>query len=202
MSDDDSRPPADFAMTRAVEILYKLYEKQRRDTSQPMPPPIDRVVVLFNETIAFDVTKTTRTDVERTLGIAFAYPVRGWHTYCVRGDAGREFVSLFYAKDARGAAALVSAELYLPRADRAPALEPRNLGRFRLVPGEIGIGGQMASLPASFGRIPKPEGLGPFEDIFEARFPGGSVYVMGNKGAIERIAIYALREGPVALPKA
>jgi hypothetical protein len=184
----DERPPPDFALTRAADILYQLYQKQRR-TESVRPPPLDRVVQLFNETIAFDVTKTTRKEVERALGIAFAYPVRGWHTYCVAGAAEREFVSLFYSQGT-----LLSAELYLPRSDRAPNLAPRNLGRFRLVPGEIAIGMQIATLPDGYARVPKPDGLGPYEDIFEARFPGGSVYVMGNGGVIERAAIYGLRD--------
>lgn len=181
-------------MNRAVEILYQLYERQRRAPPEAPPPPIDRVVVLFNETVPFDVTKTTRADVERALGVAFAYPVRGWHTYCVKGgELGREFVSLFYAKNAKGENALVSAELYLPKVDRAPALEPRDLMRVRLVPGETCIGMQVATLSANFSRIPKPQGLGPYDDIFEARFPGGSVYAMGTKGIIERLALYALQ---------
>ncbi|MBV8491279.1 MAG: hypothetical protein JO199_12185 [Candidatus Eremiobacteraeota bacterium] len=187
----DEKPP-DFAMSRAAEILFQLYERQVRPPAEAPPPPMDKVVVLFNETIAFDVTKTMRADVERALGIAFSYPARGWHTYCVKGQGGREFVSLFYAKRPRGDAALVSAELYLPKADYAPALEPRNLGSVRFVPGEFAIGMQVASLSASFGRIPKPPGLGPYDDIFEARFPGGSAYAMGAKGVVERLAIYAL----------
>ncbi|HTU81682.1 MAG TPA: hypothetical protein VMF61_06110 [Candidatus Acidoferrales bacterium] len=179
-------------MSRAVEILYELYQRQRRSSEAPPPAPLDRVALLFNETIAFDVTKTRRDEVERTLGIAFAYPARGWHTYCVRGQLGREFLSLFYASGPRPQA-LVSAELYLPKVDRAPALEPRNLGSFRIVPGEIAIGMQLASLSESFGRIPKPEGFGAYAGIFEARFPGGAAYAMGNEGIIERLAIYALR---------
>lgn len=182
------QPPPDFAMTRAVELLAQMYERQARP-ADVRPPPIDRVVQLFNETIALDVTKTTRSDVERALGIAFAYPVRGWHTYCVRGAEGvREFVSLFYSKNS-----LAAAELYLPRTDRAPALEPRNLGRVRLIPGEVCIGMQFGALPDGFARIRKPQGLGPYEDILEAQFPGGAAYAMGNKGTIERLAIYALR---------
>ena len=179
--------PPGFAMQRAVEILAQLYEKQRRTASAVPPPPLDRTVTIFNETISFDVTQTKRTDVEKKLGVAFAYPVRGWHTYCVKGLTGREFVSLFYS-----AGELVSAELYVPKADRAPALEPRDL-RFRLVPGEITIGMQIAALPENYARIPKPEGLGPYGDIMEARFPGGSVYVMGTEGIIERLAIYKLK---------
>lgn len=194
MDKPPDKPPPDFAMTRAVEILAQIYDRERKKADVP-PIPFDRVVVLFNETIAFDVTKTTRRDVERALGIAFAYPVRGWHTYCVRGNSGREFVSLFYEARSKGQSPLVSAELYLPKVDRAPALEPRDLGGgVRLVPGEIAIGMAITSLPENFARIEKPEGLGPYEDIFEARFPGGSAYAMGNNGTIERLAIYGLRE--------
>lgn len=184
--------PPDFAMKRAVEILAQLYERQRKKADVP-PVPFDRVVVLFNEHVTFDVTKTTRREIERTLGIAFAYPVSGWHTYCVRGAAGREFVSLFYETPAKAQSPLVSAELYLPKVDRAPALEPRDLGGVRLVPGEIAIGTALTSLPENFARIEKPQGLGPYEDIFQAQFPGGSAYAMGNSGTIERLAIYGLR---------
>lgn len=185
-------PPPDFAMKRAVEILAQIYERQREKADVP-PVPFDRVVVLFNENVTFDVTKTTRREIERTLGIAFAYPVRGWHTYCVRGAAGREFVSLFYEAPAKAQSTLVSAELYLPKVDRAPALEPRDLGGVRLVPGEIAIGTALTSLPENFARIEKPQGLGPYQDIFQAQFPGGSAYAMGNNGKIERLAIYGLR---------
>jgi len=182
-------------MTRAVEILAQIYERQRQSAGVP-PVPFDRVVQMFNETIAFDVTKTTRFEVERALGIAFAYPVRGWHTYCVCGSEGsREFVSLFYATSGPVPNALVSAELYLPKVDRAPALQPRNLGRFRLIPGEIAIGAQISSLPEAFRRIAKPDGLGPYDDIFEARFPGGVAYAMAVKGTLERLALYSPGDG-------
>jgi hypothetical protein len=190
---DDQAP--EFAMMRAVEILAGIYERQRR-VADVRPPPLDKTVLLFNESIAFDVTKTTRKDVERALGIAFSYPMRGWHTYCVRGLGDtREFISLFYSADS-----LVSAEIYLPRVDRAPPLEPRNLGRFRLVPSEITIGMQCGALPDGYMRVATPEGLGVYADIFEATFPGGSCYAMGNKGVIERLALYALREKTSPVP--
>jgi len=192
MDKPPDKPPPDFAMTRAVEILAQIYERQRKVEDAP-PIPFDRVVVLFNETIAFDVTKTTRREVERALGIAFSYPARGWHTYCVAGAGGREFVSLFYESPAKAQSALVSAELYLPKVDRAPSLEPRNLGGVRLIPGETAIGMPLTKLSENFKRIEKPQGLGAYDDIFEARFPGGSAYAMGNAGTIERLAIYALR---------
>jgi hypothetical protein len=70
-----------------------------------------------------------------------------------------------------------------------------------LIPGEIQIGMQLSSIPDGFARLPKPEGLGPYNDIFEARFPGGSAYVMGNAGVIERLAIYGLRDSQAAPPQ-
>jgi hypothetical protein len=62
---------------------------------------------------------------------------------------------------------------------------------------------QIGSLPDGYRRIPTPEGLGIYADIFEARFPGGAAYAMGNKGVIERLALYVLRETapPPALPE-
>lgn len=178
----------DFAMRRAVEILAGIYERKMA-APVDLPPPAERAIVLFNETIAFDVTQTTRQDVERALGTAFAYPARGWHTYCVRGARGeRLFASLFYSK-----LHLASAELYLPKADRAPNLEPRDL-RFRFVPGEIEVGKPMTTLPAYFSRLSSlAERLGAYSAMFEARFPGGAAYAMGNGGSIERLALYVAR---------
>jgi hypothetical protein len=192
VSEDDR--PVDFAMARAVEILAELYEKQRRIADVP-PPPLDVPVTLFNESIALDVNKTTRDEVEKALGVAFMYPATGWHTYCVRGnEGGRLFLSLFYSKRE-----LVSAELYEPKLDRAPALQPRDL-TFRFVPSEIIVGIQIAALPDAYRRITTAEGLGIYADICEARFPGGAAYAMGNKGIIERLALYALRENATTAP--
>jgi len=191
---DDERP-VDFAMARAVEILAGLYDRQRRIADVP-PPPLDKPVTLFNETIALDVSVTTRPEVEKALGIAFMYPATGWHTYCVRGNEGRLFLSLFYSK-----LELISAELYAPRLARAPALAPRDLA-FRFVPSEIIVGMQIASLPDGYRRIPTPEGLGIYADICEARFRGGAAYAMGNQGVIERLALYAFRENAPPAPLA
>jgi hypothetical protein len=176
-------------MQRAVEILANIYERQQKSNDVP-PPPADKPIVLFNETIAFDVTRTHRNDVERALGIAFSYPTRGWHTYCVRGVEGaRLFASLFYSADA-----LIAAELYVPKVERAPKLEPRDL-TFRFVPGELAVGKPITALPEHFGRISAlAETFGAYKEMFEARFPGGSAYAMGNGGTIERLAIYALRQ--------
>ncbi len=178
-------------MLRAVEILAGLYE---RSHEVPQTPPVasSRPIVLFNETITLDVNATKREDVERALDIAFAYPARGWHTYCTHGTTGkREFLSLFYSANQ-----LVSAELYYPKAQYAPKLEPVDL-RFRLSPGEIALGRPIGELQEHFARFSRAaEHLGAFSDMFQARFRGGAAYAMGNSGYCERLAIYVLRNDP------
>jgi len=182
-------PAPDFAMLRAVEILAEMYERAQRDGSAP-PPPAEAPIALFSETLAFRVGVTTRSEVEAALGIAFSYPARGWHTYCVKGSHGeRLFLSAFYSNTV-----LAAAELYVPKVDRAPKLTPRNV-HFRFVPSELEPGAQFGALPDYFGRITAlPAGLGAYGDMFEARFPGGAAYAMGNNGVIERLAIYILDE--------
>lgn len=189
-----SEQPPDFAMARAVEILASIYERQRKEADVP-PPPFDKPIVIFNEALALDVTRTTRADVEKALGLGFLYPSLGWQTYCVRGaERTREFLSIFYSQDH-----LAAAELYLPRNTSAPSLEPRNLGRFRFVPGELMLGMPTTSLPENFGRIAGvAETVGPYDELYEARFPGGAAYCMGNGGAIERLALYVLKDAPKA----
>lgn len=184
-----SEQPPDFAMQRAVEILASIYERNQKLQNVP-PPPADKPILLFSEKLALDVNTTTRADVEAQLGIAFKYPAAGWHTYGVRGrDGARLLLSLFYS-----AKQLVSAELYLPKVDRAPKLEPQD-AHFRFVPGEIEVGMQLTSLPEHFGVMTgMPTRLGPYAEMFEARFPAGAAYAMGNDGVIERLALYTLRE--------
>jgi len=84
----DQRPPPDFATLRAVEILASIALGARKNPILP-PPPIDRPVVLFNETQAFAIGTTTRAEVERALGTGFPFPAKGWHTYAVRAGDGR-----------------------------------------------------------------------------------------------------------------
>jgi hypothetical protein len=186
VSDDPNAP--DFAMQRAVEILATIYERNRERRDAPAPP-MDKPILLFNETIALEVGATTRESVERELGIAYAYPARGWHTYCCGGRAGtREFLSLFYSEGR-----LASAELYVPKSERAPALAKRDL-HFRFVPGEIALGMPTTALSENFEHVSAvAEKLGAFTEIFGARFPGGSAYAMGNDGTIERLALYVLK---------
>lgn len=184
-----SEEPPDFAMLRAVEILASIYERVHKANDAP-PPPSDKPILIFSERLALDVNTTTRADVERQLGIGFMYPTRGWHSYGVRGtNNARLLLSIFYSKDH-----LASAELYLPKVDRAPKLEPQD-AHFRLVPGEIQVGTPITSLPEHFGRMAGiPAELGAYAEMFEARYPGGAAYAMGNDGLIERLAIYTLQE--------
>ncbi len=176
MSDKDA---PDFSMVRAVEILARIAEGKRPEYAPP--PPIDRPMLFFSETIGFEIGVTTREKAERALGIAFSYPTRGWHTYAVNG-AQRAFLSAFY-KDAL----LVACELYMPRGDHAPSLAPRAL-TMRLVPGEIVLGATTAALTEAFVRVPSKAAA--FDETFEARFPGGVAYAMTRKGAIDRFALY------------
>ena len=183
MSDDE--PVPDFAMQRAVEILARVYETNRAKRNVP-PAPIDRPVVLANERLALALGTTRRTDVERAFGIGFAYPMRGWHSYAVREDAGRAFLSLFYHDGA-----LLALEYYVPKVQRAPALAPRDYGLFRLTPGDVALGAATATLDERY--VTAVGGPAPivYGEVFEVRFPGGVAYVMGNAGRVERIGLYA-----------
>ena len=182
-SDEEHAP--DFAMQRAVEILAQVYEAGRA-RSNVAPAPLDRPVVLANEHLTFALHATTRTDVERAFGVAFAYPMRGWHTYAAREDGRRYFLSVFYVD-----AALVALEYYLPKADGAPGLAARDYGAFRLSPGDVALGASIASLDERY--VTAVGGPAPvvYAEAFEARFPGGVAYVMGNGGRIERLGLYA-----------
>jgi hypothetical protein len=182
----DGEPPApDFAMQRAVEILAQAYEagRARRNVA---PAPLDRAVVLANERVVLTLSTTTRADVERAFGIAFSYPMRGWHTYAAREEGRRYFLSLFYVD-----AALIALEYYVPKADRAPALAARDYGAFRLSPGDVALGAAFASLDERY--VTAIGGPAPlvYTEAYEARFPGGVAYVMGNGGRIERLGLYA-----------
>lgn len=192
MSDED-RPAPDFAMRRAVEILAQVYEAGRARPNVA-PAPLDRPVVLANEHLAFALGTTTRADVERAFGVAFSYPMRGWHTYAAREDGRRYFLSVFYADGAllaRAKGALLALEYYVPKADRAPGLAARDYGAFRLSPGDVALGAATASLDERY--VTAVGGPAPvvYAQAFEARFPGGVAYVMGNNGRIERLGLYA-----------
>jgi hypothetical protein len=179
------RPP-DFAMLRAVEVLAQMHERARRRQNTP-PAPLDRPVILHSTRIAFELGKTARTQVERELGIAFSYPVRGWHTYATREGSHTCLLSAFYNKEG----SLVAVELYVPRSDRAPSLAPRDLGGFRLEPGGIAIGMHSDSVAGGFTAAVGGPSPVVYDRAFEARFPGGVAYAMARKGTVERLALYA-----------
>ncbi len=184
MSEDE--PPApDFAMRRAVEILANIVETNRARKNVP-PAPLDRPVVLANERLVFALGTTARGDVERAFGVGFAYPIRGWHTYAAREDGARRFLSLFYSDRT-----LVALEYYLPKLDRAPGLAARDYGSFRLSPGDVALGAAFASLDVRYTVAAGGPAPVVYAEAYEARFPGGVAYVMGNGGRIERLGLYA-----------
>lgn len=179
------KPPPDFAMLRAVEILAQMHERVRKNPNTP-PAPIERPVLLQSERLTLQVAKTKRADVERELGVAFSYPARGWHTYASAESGKRALLSLFYKNGI-----LVAAELYLPRGPHAPNLEARNLGGFRLEPGGVCIGMAVSAIPEPFTHAVGGPGKVVYDRSFEARFPGGVAYAMAVKGIIERLTVYA-----------
>lgn len=172
-------------MLRAVELLAQMHERARKMPNVP-PPQLDRPVVLHSTSLSLETKKTQRADVERTLGIAFSYPARGWHTYATKENGIGCLLSAFY-KDGT----LVAVELYVPRSDRAPALEPRDLGGFRLEPGGAAIGMRVEALPELLTPASGGPGKVVYDEAFEARFEGGVAYAMARKRVIERLALYA-----------
>ena len=181
---DDDRPPPDFAMLRAVEILANLAER-KHDAPLVPPPPIDRPVVLFNEKRTLQLGVTTRRDVQRDLGRGAPYPAAGWWTYALRFGGSRRLLSVIFHADV-----LTGVELYLPKV-AVPDLRPNFWGDFRLVPGEVAIGAPLAELDKRFTPAVGGPGRVMYAQAFEIRFPGGLGYVMGNAGLAERLVLYA-----------
>ncbi|MBV8368813.1 MAG: hypothetical protein JO036_07735 [Candidatus Eremiobacteraeota bacterium] len=181
---EEPRAP-DFAMQRAVEILARVYEANR-GRPNVRPAPLERPVVLANERLVFALGTTTRAEVERAFGVAFAYPLRGWHTYAAREDARRYFLSLFYSEQK-----LIALEYYLPKADRAPSLAARDYGPFRLSPGDVALGAATGALDERYTQAVGGPAPIVYAEAYEARFPGGVAYVMGNDGRVERLGLYA-----------
>lgn len=179
------KPPPDFAMLRAVEILAKMHERVRSTPNTP-PAPIDRPVLLQSERLTLQVAKTKRSGVERELGIAFSYPARGWHTYATSESGTRCLLSAFYKSGI-----LVAVELYVPRGPHAPNLQARNFGGFRLEPGGVRVGMLVNAIPQPFTPAVGGPGKVVYDQAFEARFPGGVAYAMAAKGVIERLTVYA-----------
>jgi hypothetical protein len=172
-------------MLRAVEILATIAEKRLRAPNVP-PPPIDVPVLLFNENVRFAIGTTQRADVVNALGTGFPYPAKGWDTYGLREGRERRLLSVFY-KDER----LVGVEYYIPQTDAAPNLAPRDVGEFRLVPGEVRVGTAVVSLDERFVPAVGGPGSAVYAHAFEVRYPGGVAYAMGSAGVITRLVLYA-----------
>jgi hypothetical protein len=175
-------------MIRAVEIMAKFIEEQIG--KPPVPPaPIDRPVVLFNENLSFELEKTTRSEVERTFGSGFPYPAKGFHSYGMRHDGKPAFISAFFDRDD----VLIGVEHYYITAKNAPNLAPRNVGTFRLIPGEISLGIAVTKLSDEFVKAIGGPSPAIYAQRYEVRFPGGVAYVMGNSMRVERLVLYADR---------
>lgn len=173
-------------MLRAVEVMAQFIERQMKPNAPS--PPLDRPVFLFHESLAVEVGKTTRQNVEYALGSGFSYPAPGWHTYALRHEAGPALLSIFYKDDVT-----IGAEFYLAKTKSAPPLAPRDFGAFRLVPGEVGLGSPFGLLSKDYSAAIGGPGTHVYSTAYEARFPGGIAYVMGNKGRVERLVVYADR---------
>lgn len=144
-------------------------------------------IVLASRTLLFSPGTTTRSAVERELGVAFSYPARGWHTYALAEAPGTALLSAFYRDRT-----MIAVELYLPRSDRAPDLEPRDLGGCVLQPGGVTLGMDAGAVGAPFTELARGELAAiVYDRHFEAAFDGGVAHAMSIGGRIERLTIYA-----------
>lgn len=185
------KPPPDFAMLRAVELMAQFIEEQIG--KPPIPPaPIDKPVILFNENLSFALETTTLSEVERSFGSGFPYPAKGFHSFGLRHDGKPALISAFFDRDGL----LIGVEHYYVTSKTAPSLAPRAIGTFRLIPGEIALGMPTTKLSDEF--VPAISGPSPaiYAQRYEVRFPGGVAYVMGNKMRVERLVLYADRSKP------
>jgi len=145
---------------------------------------------LTNGSLTFEVGTTTRRVLERLVKPPITYPGPGWQTWTVSGGGHETWIlSAFYRNDV-----LAAVEHYLPKTDRLPKYAPKIAGGFRLVPGEISLGGKMGGLPAHF--VTGTPGLGTvgavvFQHLYSARWAAGVALVSGNDARIERLALYA-----------
>jgi hypothetical protein len=181
----DEKPPPDFAMLRAVEVLAGIVEKRMTQPNVP-PLPIDVPVILFNENVRCEIGATTRAEVIKALGTGFPFPSKGWETYAVRNGNERALLSVFFRDDK-----LIACEFYTPKTKNAPTLAPRDLGEFRLVPGEVKLGTAIVGLDERFTMAVGGPGSVMYKLSYELRFPRGVAYAMGNDGTIERMVLYA-----------
>ena len=164
---DEGKPPPDFAMLRAVEVLASIVEKRMSQPNVP-PLPIDVPVILFNENLRFEIGTTTRADVVNALGTGFPFPSKGWETYAVRNGSDKALLSTFFRDEK-----LIACEFYKPKAKNAPTLAPRDLGEFRLVPGEVKLGTAIVGLDERFTVAVGGPGSVMYKPSYELRFPRG-----------------------------
>jgi hypothetical protein len=104
----------------------------------------------------------------------------------VRFGGSRRLLSVIFRADV-----LSGVELYLPKVKSVPELAPHFWGDFRLVPGDVAIGSQLATIDPRFTPAVGGPGRVMYEHAFEIRFPGGLGYAMGNAGVAERLVLYA-----------
>jgi hypothetical protein len=183
---NEGKPPPDFAMVRAVEIIAQIAEKLMNSASV-LPPPIDVPVILFNENIMFVVGKTQRESVAKVLGKGYAFPAKGWETYAMRENQNRYLLSALYNEET-----LVGVDYFVPNPSSVPELSPRNFGEFRLVPGQVSIGSDMTRLDERFVEVREGPDARTYAHAFEVRFPGGIAYAQGNSAFIQRMVLYAI----------
>jgi hypothetical protein len=183
---DGTKPPPDFAMLRAVEILAQIAEKQMT-SAHTLPPPLDVPLVLFNEHIMFVIGKTQRASVVNALGPGYAFPARGWDTYAMREHNTRYLLSALYRDDV-----LVGVDYYVPKTNSVPELAVRNFGDFRIVPGQIAIGSDITNLDQRFVPVADGPDAHRYSYAFEVRYRGGVAYAQSNGPLIQRIVLYAV----------
>jgi len=183
---NEGKPPPDFAMVRAVEIIAQIAEKLMNSASV-LPPPIDVPVILFNENIMFVIGKTQRANVTKTLGQGYAFPAKGWETYAMRDNQNRYLLSLLYNEET-----LVGADYFVPKPSVVPELAPRNFGEFRLVPGQVSIGSDLTRLDQRFVEVREGPDARTYAHAFEVRFPGGVAYAQSNNAFIQRMVLYSV----------
>jgi hypothetical protein len=182
---DKGKPPPDFAMVRAVEILAQIAERQRT-SAHVLPPPIDVPIVLFNEHVMFVIGTSQRAAVIAELGPGYAFPANGWESYAMHEGSTRCLLSTLYRDDV-----LVGVDYYVAPANRVPELRARNFGEFRFVPGQIMIGSDMLRLDDRFVAVAEGPDNRTYSHAFEVRFPGGVAYVQGTGGCVQRLVLYA-----------
>jgi hypothetical protein len=152
-------------------------------------PLIPGPIRLTNALLAFHAGVTTRREIEHSLGPAIAYPAPGWQTWSLAGMRDAWILSAFY-KDSR----LLGVEYYIAKTGELPRYVPRIKGAFRFVPGDIGLGNSLATLPEGFaaaGGLAGTVRAVVYQQIFQARWTAGMAIVAGNDGLIERLALYA-----------